>query len=287
MNYRPLVALVLLASAGPVFADQTHKSKAKEPSVATATASGTKASTPEPPALTKVVPYSQRDVIRLNTRLRYTTLIVLPKDEVILDYVCGDKELWVIDGEQNFAYVKPAKEGLETNLNLVTQSGNIYSFILTEVSATPTKTADLKVFVEPTDPTILDAARSPRRLVSVQELDEYRRQAQVAKEETARLKLEQDDVVAQRAAEFVKNVRFAYRFEAGKKPFHVRAMYHDDRFTYIQARPEETPTLMELRDGKPNLVNFTYTNDRYVADRIVDRGYLVIGKEKLPFSRED
>ena len=44
---------------------------------------------------------------------------------------------------------------------------------------------------------------------------------------------------------------------------------------------------MELRDGKPNLVNFTLSNDRYVADRVIDRGYLVIGKAKLPFARED
>ena len=60
------------------------------------------------------------------------------------------------------------------------------------------------------------------------------------------------------------NVRFPYHFEAGKKPFSVRAMYHDDRFTYIQARPEETPTLYELKDGQPNLVNFTYKDGVYV-----------------------
>jgi type IV secretion system protein VirB9 len=280
MNTRTIVVLAIIASASPVWAAQTRKSK-EPPAAAPVKVS------PEAPSLTKVVPYGPRDVIRLNTRLRYSTLIVLPKDEVILDYVCGDKELWVIDGEQNFAYVKPAKEGIESNLNLVTQSGNIYSFILNEVSGIPGKTADLKVFVEPTDPALLETARAPRRLVSLQELEDARRDLQEAQNEIARLKTEQAEAVDRRVTEFVKNVRFPYRFEAGKKPFNVRAMYHDDRFTYIQARPEETPTLVELRDNKPNLVNFSLAGDRYVADRIIDGGYLVIGKKRLPFAREE
>jgi hypothetical protein len=64
-------------------------------------------------------------------------------------------------------------------------------------------------------------------------------------------------------------------------------MYHDDRFTYIQARPEETPTLYEIKDGMPNLINFDFKDGLYVVDKILDRGYLAIGKQKLPFKREE
>ena len=64
-------------------------------------------------------------------------------------------------------------------------------------------------------------------------------------------------------------------------------MYHDDKFTYIHARPEETPTLYEVKDGKPNLVNFDYKNGVYVVDKILDQGYLTIGKQKLGFSRQE
>jgi len=59
---------------------------------------------------------------------------VLPKNEQILDFTCGDKEFWIVSGTQNFAYVKPAKVNFQTNLNLITASGNVYSFVLTEVS---------------------------------------------------------------------------------------------------------------------------------------------------------
>ena len=87
---------------------------------------------------------SERSLMQLNTKIRYTTMIVLPEGEEILDVVCGDKDFWVISATQNIAHVKPAKEGAATNLNLVTASGMVYSFLLTEgKSAQP----DLKLYV--------------------------------------------------------------------------------------------------------------------------------------------
>src|SRR5262245_41896098 len=87
---------------------------------------------------------SERTVIPLDTRLRYTTMILLPDDEEILDVVCGDRDFWVISATQNIAHVKPAKEGAATNLNLVTASGNVYSFLLKEARNIE---PDLKVYV--------------------------------------------------------------------------------------------------------------------------------------------
>src|SRR5689334_16311093 len=87
---------------------------------------------------------STRSLIQLNTKIRYTTMIVLPEEEEILDVVCGDKDFWVISATQNIAHVKPAKEGAATNLNLVTASGVVYSFLLTEGKVTQ---PDLKVYV--------------------------------------------------------------------------------------------------------------------------------------------
>src|SRR5438874_7354331 len=90
------------------------------------------------------VPASPRSLITLQTRLRYTTMVVLPDDEEILDVICGDRDFWVISATHNIAHVKPAKEGATTNLNLVTKSGAIYSFLLIEKAVAP----DLKVYVE-------------------------------------------------------------------------------------------------------------------------------------------
>lgn len=231
----------------------------------------------------RFVAYSERDEILAKTKLRYTTLIVLPENEQILDFVCGDKEFWVINGNQNLAYVKPAKLGAKTNLNLVTASGNIYSFILSEISDVPK--ADLKLFVELKDERMAAASRAEPKFVSTQELEDYKRALKAAKEETRQTQQTSQRAIDKGIHQFVSNVRFTYSFEAGKKPFYVRAMYHDDRFTYIQARPEETPTLYEIKDGQPNLVNFTYQDGAYVVSKILDRGYLAVGKRRLGFTR--
>ena len=93
---------------------------------------------------------STDSIISLQTRVRYTTMVVLPDEEEILDVVCGDKDFWVISSTHNIAHIKPAKEGAATNLNLVTASGSVYSFLLNEKGggATP----DLKIYVT-ADPT--------------------------------------------------------------------------------------------------------------------------------------
>ena len=55
----------------------------------------------------------------------------------------------------------------------------------------------------------------------------------------------------------------------------------------VVADPEETPTLYEVRDGKPNLVNFEYKDGVYVAEKVIDRGYLAVGKSRLLFVRKE
>ncbi len=233
----------------------------------------------------KVVQYRRNDVVQVSAKIRYSTLIVLPAGERILDFTCGDKDFWIVSGVQNLAYVKPAKAGSQTNLNLVAASGNIYSFLLTEVSEASESVPDLKVVVE-TDEDMRAAASASPKFVSAQDLEDYRQQMELAKDETRRSKEEAQAAIDKGISQFVSNVRFPYRFEAGKKPFFVRAMYNDEKFTYLQARPEETPALFEITDGKPNLIDFEYKNGVYTVPKILDEGYLAIGKQKLHFKRE-
>jgi type IV secretion system protein VirB9 len=253
----------------------------------------TVAATPQPvavePATTgRVVQYGERDVIPVRTRLRFTTLIVLPKNEQIMDFVCGDKEYWIVNGAQNLAYVKPAKSGGRTNLNLVTASGNVYSFVLNEVSdAQP----DLKLYVEPRDESMVSALRAEPKFVPAQQLEDFRQQAELARNQAREAKRIAQETIENQVSrfrnEYPAKVKFSYRFEADKKPFQVAAIFHDDKFTYIQANPEETPALYEVKNGKPNLINFEFKDGTYVVDKILDSGYLAIGKQRLPFTRQE
>jgi type IV secretory pathway VirB9-like protein len=55
--------------------------------------------------------FGARDQARCDNHLRYTSIVVLPEGEEILDVLAGDKDWWVISATHNIAHVKPAKAG--------------------------------------------------------------------------------------------------------------------------------------------------------------------------------
>src|SRR6201998_3592372 len=99
------------------------------------------------PAARTVQVHSQ-DIVPIHAKLKYTTLIELPGTEKIMEAATGDKDFWVVDVVGNFCFVHPAKAGISTNLNLITDKGEIYSFTLQDVTNT-SEMPDLKVIVQP------------------------------------------------------------------------------------------------------------------------------------------
>ena len=89
---------------------------------------------------------SEQDIVPLRAKLRFSTLICpSADDEEILDFTTGDNEFWIINGAHNLCYVHPAQAGIRSNLNLITASGHVYSFLLTEISSEPNTQPDLKL----------------------------------------------------------------------------------------------------------------------------------------------
>ena len=109
----------------------------------------------------RTVKYAQSDIVEIHAKLRFSTLIVLPSDEDILDFTTGDKDYWIINGSHNLCYLHPAAANIQSDLNLVTTRGHIYSFLLTEISKRPSEEPDLKVFVEPKDSSRLGSVTDP------------------------------------------------------------------------------------------------------------------------------
>jgi type IV secretion system protein VirB9 len=70
------------------------------------------------------------------------------------------------------------------------------------------------------------------------------------------------------------------------KPFLVRSIWNDGQFTYIKADATELPALYEVKDGKPALLNFQVQNGTYVIPKVLERGYLSLGKERFEFVQE-
>src|SRR6202795_5317595 len=105
----------------------------------------------------RTVQYHSQDIVPIRAKLKYTTLIELPTTEKIMEAATGDKDFWIVDVVGNFCFVHPAKAGINSNLNLITDHGNIYSFTLTDVTAGGGD-PDLKVIVVPADESSITAA---------------------------------------------------------------------------------------------------------------------------------
>ncbi|MBV8631211.1 MAG: TrbG/VirB9 family P-type conjugative transfer protein [Silvibacterium sp.] len=68
----------------------------------------------------RTVKYHANDIVSVRAKMRFTTLIQLPASEKILDVATGDKDFWIIDAVGNYCFLHPAKEGIHSNLNLIT-----------------------------------------------------------------------------------------------------------------------------------------------------------------------
>jgi type IV secretion system protein VirB9 len=224
----------------------------------------------------RIVKYHSNDIVSVRAKMRYTTLIELPSTEKIMEVATGDKDFWIIDAIGNYCFLHPAKEGIHSNLNLITDHGSVYTFTLDDVEQGD---PDLKVVIEPSDPSSLAAANGTTKLVSAAEVDAVRAQAQIAQTRAA-------TAVEQFRADYPTSaLKFDYSYH-NESPFDVSAIYHDDRFTYIKSSASEKFSVYELKDGKSDLITFQLKDGTYILPTVVDHGYLEIGKHKLSFERK-
>ncbi|MGA8232080.1 MAG: TrbG/VirB9 family P-type conjugative transfer protein, partial [Candidatus Acidiferrales bacterium] len=199
----------------------------------------------------RVVKYSKEDIVPVRAKLRFSTLIILPEDEEILDFTTGDKEFWIINGAHNLCYVHPAQTGVHSNLNLITASGHVYSFLLNEISAQPNVEPDLKIFVEPKEGSGIAGNAGLRGYVSAGEAEAYKKELETLRSQIA----DQARAAQAQSAEEINHFRSSYatklQFDytmdarAAREPFLVTSIYHDDAFTYIKCAAREKPALYE------------------------------------------
>jgi type IV secretion system protein VirB9 len=127
--------------------------------------------------------------------------------------------------------------------------------------------------------------------VSAGEAEAYKKELETLRAETAEqlhaAQVQNGEQVSRFRSSYATKLQFDYLLDtkAARDPFLVSAIYHDDTFTYIKCAAREKPALYEMKDGKPNLTNFQLENGVYIVPKILDSGYLTIGKKKLPFTR--
>ena len=226
----------------------------------------------------RTVQYHSQDIVPIHAKLKYTTLIEVPPTEKIMEAATGDKDFWVVDVVGNFCFVHPAKAGISSNLNLITDKGNIYSFTLQDVSSTA-EMPDLKVLVQPADRSSIVASNGPAQYVPAAQLDQ-------SKQQLAAVQTHITQAVDEYKSAYTLALKFDYTFRANEAPFDIQSIYHDDKFTYIKTNAPEKFSVYEMKDGKPDLVNYDLRDGTYVIPKIMDSGYVELGKKRMDFSRK-
>ena len=223
--------------------------------------------------------------------LLQSTLILLPTEEKVANVFAGDTVDWVVDGghvASRFVSIKPRVANTATDIHIVSDHGNEYTLQLREVSLDDDPHFDSKVFIAPGDQAAKDRLVELPVFVPASELDKVKQEAATAKavEESERKAQETKD--EQYRSQYPGTLHFDYMWDKTKgKSLGLQQIWRDDKFTYLRGQFQETPALYEVKDKKPSLMNFDFSNGLYTVPKELDNGYLAIGKQKVEFHRAE
>ena len=159
-------------------------------------------------------------------------------------------------------------------------SGAVYSFLLTEKNGTGVP--DLKVYVN-ADPS---APQGKPKYYSAAQVEDLQAELAEAKASVDAANRRATESLASYQQQYPTKLQFVYGTQKYAKPFLVRSIWHDGQFTYIKADAPELPALYEVKDGKPALVNFQVHEGTYIVPKVLDKGYLSLGKERFEFLQQ-
>lgn len=223
--------------------------------------------------------------------LLQSTLILLPAEEKVATVFGGDTVSWVFDGghvASRFISVKPKIANSTTDVHIVSDHGNEYTLQLREVSSDGDPHFDSKVFVTPGDQTGKDKLAALPMFVPAAELDRAKQEIASAKASEAATKKAEETKAEQYRSQYPGQLHFDYTWDQKKgTALGLQQVWRDDKFTYLRGHFQETPALYELKDGKGSLINFDFNDGLYTIPKMVQMGYLSIGKQKVEFKRAE
>ena len=145
--------------------------------------------------------------------------------------------------------------------------------------STSADSPDLKVIVEPADRSAIVAASGPPQFVPAAQLAQSQQQLAVMQSHVTQ-------AVDEYKSAYPLQLKFDYTFRANEAPFDIQSIYHDDKFTYIKTTAPEKFSVYEMRDGKPNLLNYELRDNTYIIPKVMDNGYVELGKKRMDFTRK-
>ena len=134
-------------------------------------------------------------------------------------------------------------------------------------------------------------------------MEEFHQQAELARDEAKRARGQaaaSDDAARRAATEaaatldralaahrstYPTQLVFAYQFPVGKNPSTSARSSTTRRAPTSRRVPASCPPYYELNESGASLVTFDVRNGTYIVPKVLDRGYLAIGKARFYFKR--
>jgi type IV secretion system protein VirB9 len=106
------------------------------------------------------------------------------------------------------------------------------------------------------------------------------------RQQLAALQSHVEQAVDEYKSAYPVQLKFDYTFKANEAPFDIQSIYHDDKFTYIKTNAPEKFSVYEMKDGKPDLVTYDLRDGTYIIPKVMDSGYVELGKKRMDFTRK-
>jgi type IV secretion system protein VirB9 len=232
------------------------------------------------------VTMGQRTPVKIRVARGQATLIRLPEGQRVMSTYGGDKGeggVWFVDAGKvptRFLAVKPKEIGIHTTLHVISNTGQEISFFLQEVTGVDTQ-FDAEVDAG-------DGSSSPEakevKWVPAEDVISCKQHSDSMKVDVAEAAKKARDEAAAAVFEYQTNypkkLFFGYAWDSAKAvKLGFDMIWSDDKFTYVKAK--NVLALYEIdQDGKPSLIQYSYSNGLYTVSKVLYDGYFAIGPKK-------
>lgn len=218
-----------------------------------------------------------RAAIDLRTQLRTVTTVILPEGEQVVEISSGDLDFWVIRQVKdvpNKITVKPAKDGGVSNFTIFGASGRVYPFIARESKVV---TPDLVLTVDASE----DLTQTAAKFVPAARVAELEAALEVEQATRAAALDTSTKALAAAQAQIPATMQFRWSPVPYARPFLVRGVWSDGKFTYLKTDATELPAIYEYKDGQPSLVIPDVPQPGvFRVAKVLDAFYLSLGKQR-------
>jgi type IV secretory pathway VirB9-like protein len=204
--------------------------------------------------------WSRDKLIKINTRMFMESMIVLPEDERIVTIYSGDKRFFRFSRPENFPYmlaIQPTEEGIDTSLQVISESGRIYLFYVRSLPIKTKTIPDLLVYVDADNVggrVDISGSKTTSSASSLNQKD-YLHSLGVGKKVNGNYKINGSEVIA------------------------PQAVYDDGKWTYFDFRnipsSMDRPAVYKITDKKQTLVNTRRMDGHIIAETLSGEGWML------------